>query len=158
MFHANRHESLTPVPVILFCWFSIWKQLVLSYFMICCSYEVAGDNFGKEPWKSWNLHKIRLFGCRYIRLFFQGRALRREVFMKVGYRVAFCLDIGRGPRKTRRGNRIYGVSMVHKVGFKAAFLYLLRSKIFCELVNHGADHFQVSELLCTYWRTKLFMI
>ena len=72
-----------------------------------------------------------------------------HIFMKIGYRISFRLEICCGP--WRAAGRLWPESqrMVDIIFVKAGFFYLLRSEIFGELVDDCAYDLHVGEFFCT---------
>ena len=79
-----------------------------------------------------------------------GFLLCGEVFVKVGYDVALRLEIGRGERSSRGGDRVDAGRMVNEVITEAAGFYLVDGESLCELIKYSRYHLNVRELLCTY--------
>ena len=45
--------------------------------------------------------------------------------------------------------------MIHKIGRKAAVLNLRIGQLSCQLMNNGADHFQMAQFFCTCIMSKM---
>ena len=43
--------------------------------------------------------------------------------------------------------RVYASCVIHEIGVKACFFYLLNRHVSCQLMNDGANHLQVAEFL-----------
>lgn len=75
--------------------------------------------------------------------------LCRHILVKVSYYVALGLDVCRREGHARRRGRVNARGMVHEIGIEAIFLYILGAEISRKLINDGADHLEMAQLLHT---------
>lgn len=76
-----------------------------------------------------------------------GLLLGSEVLGQVGDHIALDRHRRRAPGEAGGGRWVYAGGTVHKVGVKAGGFDLLLGEIAGELMDNGADHLQVAQLL-----------
>ena len=91
--------------------------------------------------KASSFNAFRLWLCLH------GRAIGSEVLREIGDRVAGDGHRRRAPRRTGGRLRIDARGMVDKVACKAGRLDLLLGQRARELMDDGADHLQMAQLL-----------
>ena len=80
-----------------------------------------------------------------------GFLLRRQVFRQIGHRVAGDGDSGGVPGTAGGGGGIDTGGVIHEIGRKAGFPNLTVAELPGQLVDDGADHFQVTQFFCAQW-------
>lgn len=65
-----------------------------------------------------------------------GFLFSRHILVKVGYNVAFALEVSRRERHTRRSLRIYAGCVVDEIGVKTAFLDFVNGEVSGKLVDN----------------------
>ena len=86
-----------------------------------------------------------------------GLLFGSHVLRQICDHIALYSHAGRTPGETRGRRGINARGMIHKIGIKSRFLYLLHGEIPCKLMHNRADHLQVSQFLCTYIRVKMYI-
>lgn len=76
-----------------------------------------------------------------------GLLLSGHVLRQVGNGIAAALHAGGAPGRAGGGGGIDGGGVVHKIGGEALGLNLLLREVAGQLVDDGADHLQVAQLL-----------
>lgn len=83
-----------------------------------------------------------------------SRPIRGHIFNQIRDRVSLGREAEGIKRETRRGLRIHACRMVHEIRFKASFFDLVDGHVTSQLMNDGADHFQMREFLRTNIRKR----
>ena len=73
-----------------------------------------------------------------------------HIFIQICKRVPFALEFTRIERNSTGCLRPYSKRMVYIVFVKAWCSYLVRSKIFCKLMNNRSNNFKMCQFFCTY--------
>ena len=84
-----------------------------------------------------------------------GLLLRRQILGEVGDDVALHADAGGIPGGAGGGGGVDAGGVVGEVGGEAALPDLLVGEVFRQLVDDGAHHLQVAQLLGAYRGTKM---
>ena len=80
-------------------------------------------------------------------LHFHHRPIRRQVLSEISDHITSHLHGGGAPRRAGGGGGVDASGVVHKVGVKACGADLLIREVPGQLVDDGADHLQVPQLL-----------
>ena len=79
----------------------------------------------------------------------------RKVLRQIGDGIAGGLDGAGGPGEAGGGGGVDASRVVHEVGVKPGGLDLVLGEVPRQLVDDGADHLQVAQLLGAYRGTKM---
>ena len=77
-----------------------------------------------------------------------GFLLCCQIFGKIGNQIALDCHGGGAPWESGGGGGINTGSMIHEVGIKPGRFDLILCQITGQLMNDGADHFQMPEFFC----------
>ena len=146
---ANRYDSMVPyfaetiirTKLILMyhkrCMRIFYRQLVVLSCTIRFAEALVMDYLALSE-QADRVADVRVVGeTEDIVVGCAGFLLCGEVFVKVGYDVALRLEIGRGERSSRGGDRVDAGRMVNEVITEAAGFYLVDGESLCELIKYS---------------------
>lgn len=108
-------------------------------------------SFYKRSMKKLVQQKILYFHGVFATLFLHSRTIRRQVFRQIGHRVAGDGDSGGVPGTAGGGGGVDTGGVIHEIGRKAGFPNLTVAELPGQLVDDGADHFQMPQLFGPQW-------